>query len=1036
MTATITDTLEQLQLQFLEQLNDKLNSICSQYQGLDRAAWPVSEAEELHLKVHNLTGSAGTFGMQVISDAARSIESRLAIILKTGKVPGENEWQTIGTDLVHLQQLARNQLDTNAPVLSSPSASKIRIHSSLVYIVEDDPEQCIFIGQVLHEAGYKTRLFTDIEKFRDVFTSADFERPAAVVMDMKFPDGDNAGALIIRELGLGNENNIPVLILSIRDDLEGRLIALRAGASRYLTKPIDKKGLVESLDVITGRQPHQPYRVLLVDDDPLLLEAQAAVLNEAGMIVKTLSEPLRTIEATDDFSPDVIVLDVYMPGATGPELAAVLRERDSQLHIPILFLSSEADMTEQLLALNLGGDDFLVKPVQPDHLIAAVSVRARRARQNSAIRRRLEIALYEREREHLAVDQHAIISIADQNGSITYVNDKFCETSGYSRDELLGQNHRIIKSDNHPAGFFQGLWQTISHGNVWQGEVCNRRKDGKLYWVESTITPFLNSKGKPYQYVSIRTEITHVKQAELELLESQENLRATLDATMDGILAVNNEGQINFVNQQFVQMWQVPDELKEQSNIQGFLKYAASLLNDPDTFLTKAQELTTFSGDSYDILEFHDGRLFEHHSRPLMKKAQTCGRVWSFRDFTERKRAEQSLVKARDEAERANMAKSEFLSSMSHELRTPMNAILGFGQLMEYDDMLPDDAKDSTQEILKAGNHLLRLINEVLDLSRVESGHIEMSLEPVEVDLVVEESLNLMATLAGKRNIQLSYKGLAGAVVRADRTRLKQVLLNLLSNAIKYNHEGGSVKLEISDAGNDQLRIQVMDTGPGIPNESLEDLFQPFNRLGTENSAIEGTGIGLTLTRRIVELMGGVVDVHSEVGVGSCFWVDLPLESLDESVMGKEQSTAISTLPGQIGTSDKNTVLYIEDNPSNLKLVAQILNRRKNIHLFTSHTPELGIELARTQQPQLILLDINLPGMNGYQVMDVIKKDATLKNTPVVAITANAMPRDIKRGMAAGFIDYLTKPLDIKRFHKIIDKVLQNNPQETNAADV
>jgi PAS domain S-box-containing protein len=394
-------------------------------------------------------------------------------------------------------------------------------------------------------------------------------------------------------------------------------------------------------------------------------------------------------------------------------------------------------------------------------------------------------------------------------------------------------------------------------------------------------------------------------------------------------------------------------------------------------------------------------------------------------DITARKHAEQALIGARDEADRANRAKSEFLSSMSHELRTPMNAILGFGQLMEYDATLSDEHQDNVREILKAGHHLLELINEVLDLAKVESGRIDLSLEPVEVYPIIEECLSLVGTLAGKRDIQLKHNGLEGAAVRADRTRLKQVLLNLLSNAIKYNREGGSVKLEVQPEGTDRLRIRVTDTGPGIPAERLEELFEPFNRLDAGATEIEGTGIGLTITRRIVELMGGAVDVESEPGVGSSFWIELPLESMPGSDHADAPPDRAASEPH--AEAVQHTVLYIEDNPSNIKLVAQILGRRPHIHLITAHTPELGIELALARHPELILLDINMPGMDGYQVMKVLKANASLRVIPIVAVTANAMPRDIERGKTAGFADYLTKPLDVGRFQKIVDACL-NRP--------
>jgi len=282
---------------------------------------------------------------------------------------------------------------------------------------------------------------------------------------------------------------------------------------------------------------------------------------------------------------------------------------------------------------------------------------------------------------------------------------------------------------------------------------------------------------------------------------------------------------------------------------------------------------------------------FDENNRPLSMLGTTM-------DITERKRAEDAvrllnedleqrvaertmqLSVAKNEAEQSSQAKSEFLSRMSHELRTPLNAILGFSQLMEYDDKLPDEHKGNVQEILKGGYHLLELITEVLDLGKIESGQIDLSLEPVEVGPFIKDCLNLVAPLADKRNIQISHNELKGATVRADRTRLKQALLNLLSNAIKYNRDGGSVKLRVQAEGADRLRILVTDTGPGIPAKRREELFQPFNRLDAENSSIEGTGIGLTITRRIIEMMGGTVDVESEVGVGSNFWIELPLESI------------------------------------------------------------------------------------------------------------------------------------------------------------
>lgn len=392
----------------------------------------------------------------------------------------------------------------------------------------------------------------------------------------------------------------------------------------------------------------------------------------------------------------------------------------------------------------------------------------------------------------------------------------------------------------------------------------------------------------------------------------------------------------------------------------------------------------------------------------------------------EQNNREAELIIAKEQAEKANLAKSEFLSSMSHELRTPMNAILGFSQLMEYDDNLNEDQKDSVQEILKAGNHLLGLINEVLDLAKVESGKIELSLEPVELLPVIDECIAMILTLAFKHDITVSHAVTPGMTVRADKTRLKQVLLNLLSNAIKYNRKGGSVKIDASLEKNSRLRIRVVDTGTGISSDKLSELFQPFNRLGAEASQIEGTGIGLTITRRFVEMMGGEVGVLSEVGVGSTFWLELPTESLPNEI-DEDRHAANDSMPAAEDESVVRTVLYIEDNPSNIKLVNQILGRRKHIRLLTAHNGELGIELAISRRPDLILLDINLPGINGYEVLEKLKSIDQTRHIPVIAVTANAMPKDVQRGIQAGFADYLAKPLNVARFLKIIDEIESAN---------
>jgi len=389
--------------------------------------------------------------------------------------------------------------------------------------------------------------------------------------------------------------------------------------------------------------------------------------------------------------------------------------------------------------------------------------------------------------------------------------------------------------------------------------------------------------------------------------------------------------------------------------------------------------------------------------------------------------ANAELANANEEARRANQAKSAFLSSMSHELRTPLNAILGFAQILTS-DTLPstlEQKKEFANHILKSGRHLLTLINEILDLAKVESGTITLSMEPVALSDILLETRTMIEPIAATRKVRVLFPLVDGAVVMADRTRLKQVLLNLLSNAVKYNREEGAVVLTCEHPSPDRLRLSVQDTGYGLNPEQVASLFQPFNRLGQEGGGQEGTGIGLVVTKRLVELMGGEIGVSSSPDVGSVFWIELastaPLASaLPER--GLASPAVLETVPQE---GEPHLLLYVEDNPANLRLVEEIVAFRRDLRLISAPDGHLGLQLARAHHPEVILMDLNLPGMSGTEVLRQLRADPETTWIPVIALTANAMPRDIERGMAAGFHRYLTKPIDIEKFTEAINSTLE-----------
>jgi signal transduction histidine kinase/AmiR/NasT family two-component response regulator len=404
-------------------------------------------------------------------------------------------------------------------------------------------------------------------------------------------------------------------------------------------------------------------------------------------------------------------------------------------------------------------------------------------------------------------------------------------------------------------------------------------------------------------------------------------------------------------------------------------------------------------------------------------------------DNSVRKRVESELIEAMAAAEKANLAKSDFLSSMSHELRTPLNAILGFAQLMESGSPPPTPSqKRNLEQILKAGWYLLELINEILDLALIESGKVTLSEEPVSLIEVMLECRTMIEPQAQKRGIDMTFPRFEiPCFVKADRTRVKQVLINLLFNAIKYNKPGGVVAVECSLSSPDLIRISVRDTGAGLAPEQLAQLFQPFNRLGKETGAEEGTGIGLVVTKRLVELMGGAIGADSVVGAGSVFWIELSLTTAPQLAVRDAERAALAR-PRVPGGTPLRTLLYVEDNPANLELVEQLVARRPDLRLLSAADGNLGIEFARACQPQVILMDINLPGISGIEAMKILRADPSTAHIPIIALSANAVPRDIDKAIEAGFFSYLTKPIKVNEFMDTLDVALKFAKTESTRA--
>ena len=585
---------------------------------------------------------------------------------------------------------------------------------------------------------------------------------------------------------------------------------------------------------------------------------------------------------------------------------------------------------------------------------------------------------------------------------------------------------------------FEALVFKASRGIEDIYELTYIRKDGSRFPAVVSVTALRDDRGGIIGYLLIGTDNTARKQVEAEqmlldqrLRDQQFYTRSLIESNIDALITTDLAGIITDVNKQ---MEALTGCTRDELIGAPFKNY----FTDPERAETGIKvvlsagkvtnyELTAQARDGKETVVSYNATTFHDRDRKLQ------GVFAAARDVTERKRFERTLQennveleRAKAAAEKANLAKSDFLSSMSHELRSPLNAILGFAQLINSDTPSPTPAQAaSIDQILHAGWYLLELINEILDLAQIESGKLALSREPTSLADVMLECQAMMEPQGQQRGIRITFpqSGLP-FYVDADRTRLKQVLINLLSNAIKYNQPNGTVVVDYTASTPGRLRVSVRDSGAGLSPEMLTQLFQPFNRLGRESSREEGTGIGLVMSKRLVELMGGTIGVASTIGSGSVFWFELNSADAPQLAIDLPVPTAMALAPAQHG-APLRTLLYVEDNPANLKLVEQLIARRADMRLLVATDGDLGIRLAHAHYPEVILMDINLPGISGIEALKILREDPATAHIPVVALSANAMPRDVEKGLQAGFFRYLTKPIKVHEFMNTLDVALE-----------
>jgi PAS domain S-box-containing protein len=615
--------------------------------------------------------------------------------------------------------------------------------------------------------------------------------------------------------------------------------------------------------------------------------------------------------------------------------------------------------------------------------------------------------------------------LVDGRGSIMFVNQQTERLFGFRRAELLGASFEVLVPErlrrvhrghverffSHPASRSMGLGL----------EVSAVRADGSEVPVEISLSPHQTAEGT-FVSAAIR-DVSRRRELEAKAKLNADRLASAVAAIEDAFAVFDSTDRLVLCNRQYEELFTgaAAGSLIGRSSDALLALWLPGLVfrtdEERENFVVERRAQSADRNASFDLTTV-DGRWLRVQDR----STEGEGRVRTVWDLTGEQRKAEELEKARAEADAANTAKSEFLSSMSHELRTPLNAILGFAQLMQRDrkEPLSEAHRKRLAQILQGGEHLLRLIDDVLDLARIEAGGLTISVEPVDPLEALREVIVTLEPSATRANVRLELEEAPAEVpsVSVDRTRFAQILMNFGSNAVKYNRAGGHVTFSIS-ALNDVLRVTVRDDGIGIPPERQASLFKPFQRAGQEAGPIEGTGIGLSITKRLAELMRGQVGFESSPGRGSAFWVEVPVHH------ARARSSAPPSgdeAPVRLSASNR-VVLYVEDNPTNVVLMRELLARFEEIELLTAGTAEAGLELACARVPDVVIMDINLPGMDGVQALAALKAREETSAIPVVALTAAATENEQRRTTTAGFDRHLIKPIRISEFENVLRAV-------------
>lgn len=1036
----VQEKLLGLRIKYISQMEGNVEQLQQQWKAICNASATLEVGQEFQRQLHNMRGTAKTFGCPEMGEIATAIENLLKLHTFPESIVSADVQQKVTGFLHSLAAVAKVCVIHGASMTSTPAplrkiVSPQTSEKSLLYIVDDDPAY----SQVLTEQ-LSVRFDCKTCPSESAFTQAIEQRlPDAVIMDMMLPEGQLAGA--DAAMKLTSLHKVPVVFVSVRDDQEARLAAVRAGASGYFIKQDEPSRMIALLEQLITRHPSHPYRVLLIDDDVELSSLYQLKMQGVGIDVRVINLPANAIAKLQKFMPDLILLDINMPEINGLELGALIRQYPAYNHIPIIYLSAASGEKIHLAAMQLGGDDFLSKPLDPDYLCQLLLARLARVRVTRQGEYRLQEALSELNYIQEGLNKHSIVSIADLAGRITYANEKFSEISGYSHAELIGQNHRMLKSGLHPPEFYQEMWSCIASGKVWNGEITNRSKDGHMYTVLSSIIPVLDDYGLPQRYLSVRTDITQIKKLNEELDKEKARLSLSLEATNTGLWEWNITLNQTLYDKNWCDLLGYPYPVEMSWALQihpedyqdVFPKLRAVL--DQETTVYQSEHRKQNAAGGWDwVLE--SGRVVEADAEGFPARI-----VGTMQIINERKEAEAISLELREHLNQAIKmeAVGHLTAGIAHDFNNILGAMLGY---IDLSQMLLANNKDIPVEKLgrylgmvkSSGTRAKELIAQMLTFSRLSpEGEGEQQAPVTALTPIVKEVVSLLRSSI-PRTVELNYRIEAENLkARIQPVHLHQIILNLGINARDAMGEYGQIVITLSRNHSDNqlcsscnmtytgdyARLTVQDSGSGIPGHILSKVFEPFF---TTKGVGKGTGMGLSVVHGLVHGLGGHIQVESSAEKGTAFNILLPLASADASAEEKVDDKPAGSIKGAM-------IMVVDDELSMTAMLHEFLSTY-GAHVVSFSEPVLALE-AFTQNANsidLVITDETMPGLSGMHLaQQMLKIKPAL---PIILCTGFSDHATAESVAKIGITGFFHKPL---RMNELVRKVAELLPAKNGS---